>query len=371
MSSSDILTLDAGRAGARSRALIIRDRAGFERLAAGWDALAARAGSPIQQHLWARTYAETFNAFGRIEVICVGSPAQPAAIAPLVEVADVPPRLEMLGVRDLHEPVDFLYSDPRALEALAKAVALTREPLRLDRIPADSPFIAALKSAYGRWGWVRVVAGDACPSIILHPGWANAESQFDASRRADFRRARRHAERMGAIDFEVHAPPVGELGPLLEQAYRVEAAGWKGASGSALALDSAHGQFYRRYAAEACRRGMLRLCFLRIGGEPAAMQIALECGERFWLLKIGHDERYARCSPGTLLTLHTLQYAATRGLRSYEFLGHEEAWTRKWTSTSRPRVYLRTYPPTARGLGALAMDVCRMAWRRVEKFFAR
>src|SRR5689334_21528110 len=170
MSSSDILTFDAGQAGARSHALIVRDRAGFDRLAAGWDALAARAGSPIQQHLWARNYAEAFNAFGRIEVICVGSPAQPAAIAPLVQVPDLPPRLEMLGVRDLHEPVDFLYAEPRALETLAKAMVMIREPLRIDRIPANSPFIGALKTAYGRWGWVRVVTGDACPYITLHPG---------------------------------------------------------------------------------------------------------------------------------------------------------------------------------------------------------
>lgn len=351
----------------RAPAQIVQDLNGFDWLAGVWDSLAARAGSPIQQHLWARAYVETFDAFSRLNLVCVGPPANPVAIAPLVEVPDLPPRLEMLGVRDLQEPVDFLYSDARALETLAAAVAKTRAPLRLDRIPADSLFIGALRKAYGRRGWVRVLSGDACPYIALHAGWAEPESQFDSDRRSDLRRARRHAERMGAVECEVHAPGPDELGAMLDTAYQVEAAGWKGASGSALAQGSAHGTFYRRYAGEAARKGLLRLCFLRIGGVPVAMQIALECGGRFWLLKIGHDEKYSRCSPGSLLTLHTIGYAATRGLRSYEFLGNEEAWTKKWTDTSRTRVSVRAYPPGARGLVALVADVTRSAWRRLGR----
>ncbi len=51
------------------------------------------------------------------------------------------------------------------------------------------------------------------------------------------------------------------------------------------------------------RRESLRIAFLRIAGRPVAMQIAVERAQRLWLLKIGYDEEYARCSPGQLLML--------------------------------------------------------------------
>ena len=44
------------------------------------------------------------------------------------------------------------------------------------------------------------------------------------------------------------------------------------------------------------------------------MQVAVETGGRFWLLKVGYDERFARCSPGSLLLLETIRHAATTGV---------------------------------------------------------
>ena len=93
---------------------------------------------------------------------------------------------------------------------------------------------------------------------------------------------------------------------------------------------------------------------------------AVESGRGFWLLKIGHDSEYERCSPGTLLMLETVRYAAKRGLSSYEFLGTVEPWTRMWTQTVRPYVSLLFYPTTARGGLALALDAAGVAYRRIN-----
>ena len=67
-------------------------------------------------------------------------------------------------------------------------------------------------------------------------------------------------------------------------------------------------------------------------GQDAAAQIAIERGTRFDLLRAGYDERFARCSPGMLLTVESIRYAVRRGLRSYEFNGDAEPWTKVWTS---------------------------------------
>ena len=104
--------------------------------------------------------------------------------------------------------------------------------------------------------------------------------------------------------------------------------------------------FFRRYARAAAGLGTLRLCFLRhIDGRPAAaQQPAIETGERFWLLKIGYDPVFGRCSPGTLLIAETIRHAAARGLRAYEFLGAVEPWTALWTEQAHRCVALGVFP---------------------------
>ena len=78
---------------------------------------------------------------------------------------------------------------------------------------------------------------------------------------------------------------------------------------------------------------------------------------------MGYDEEFKRSSPGTLLMLETVRYAATQGLRSYELLGTAEAWTRVWTETERECVALRAYPPRPGGVAAAALDARRFARR--------
>ena len=113
------------------------------------------------------------------------------------------------------------------------------------------------------------------------------------------------------------------------------------------------------------------MCFLKIGGVAAATQIAVESGGGFWLLKVGYDENFARCSPGNLLMLESLRYAANRGLKSYEFLGSAEPWTEMWTDRVRPCVSVWAYPNNFRGAAALALDAVRFASERLSRRFVR
>jgi len=95
------------------------------------------------------------------------------------------------------------------------------------------------------------------------------------------------------------------------------------------------------------------------------MQLAIESGQRYWLFKIGYDEDFARCSPGTLLMLHTLRETAGRGLAAYELLGGVEPWIAQlWTREAHETLCLRTYPFGLRGAVALARDGA--AWVRAR-----
>ena len=96
------------------------------------------------------------------------------------------------------------------------------------------------------------------------------------------------------------------------------------------------------------------------------MKLAAVVGGRFWLLAMGFSEEFERCSPGTLLLVDTLAYAAREGLRSYEFLGADEAWVRAWGPVQRPHVSIRTYPVGIRGAVALAADGADLAASKVR-----
>jgi len=206
----------------------------------------------------------------------------------------------------------------------------------------------------------------SCPFILLDPSWREPESHLNSGRRSDLRRARRKAEQLGTVDSRVLTPRPSELASLLDEAFAVEASGWKGAASSALCCDPRRASFFRRYAAAAARFGMLRILFLRIGGDLAAMQIAVETRRKLWLLKVGYREQLAKCSPGMLLMRDSIAYAADAGLEGFEFLGRAEAWTDVWTDQLREHVSLRVYPWRLGGLMALTTDAAQLGigrWR--------
>jgi CelD/BcsL family acetyltransferase involved in cellulose biosynthesis len=342
------------------------ERDELDQLAGGWDRLANRSGSPIEQFMWARACADALSDRHSLHVLVVGPADRPIAIAPLVKRRRPLAPLELLGVHELREPMDLLYQDASAATALARVLATLRATLSLKRIPADSPGLRAVAAAYRKRGVVLNREAGACPFIQLSERYAEPEGELSARRRSDLRRAQRRAESLGEVRYEILTPSPAKVDSLLEEAFRVEAAGWKGRAGTALAHDRVRRAFFGRYAMAASTTGILRLCFLRIGGQTAAAQIAVETGNRFWLLKVGYDEQFARCSPGSLLLAETIRYAATAGLRSYEFLGHAASWTRPWTQDERSCVHLEAYPFQARGVGALATEAAAVGGRRLR-----
>ncbi len=358
---SDPATLQLSR---RGPTRVIRTLAAANGIQAEWDRMAAAGPwrSPIQYYLWSRTYAEVFGVDRRLHVVVSGN-GRRTAIAPLFRPKGLFRSLELVGVEHLFEVMDFVHTGNSDLDSLAAALVGARRPIVLRRIRADSPAVVALRRACAR-EWITFCRPSrGCPYITLDESWSEPERHVNAGRRSDLRRARRAAEKIGPVTCEIVAPTPDQVPALLDEAYRVEAVGWKGREKTALATDKRLGDFYRQYAAAAAARGILRVCLLRIGGEAAAMQIVAVTGDRFWLLKIGYSEMHARCSPGVLLMLETIRYATRAGLRSYEFLGAAETWIRNWTALEHACVSFRAYPLTVGGLAALARDGASAAGR--------
>lgn len=166
---------------------------------------------------------------------------------------------------------------------------------------------------------------------------------------------------------EIITPRPDNVDALLDEAMAVEMKSWKGKDGTAMGCDPVEAAFCRAYARSACRHGVLRLCFLRINGQAAAMHVAMVHGGGFWLLKIGYDESFARCSPGMLLIRESISYAAKLGLSTYEFLGKSEPWIEMWSKVQRGCVAVRVYPYDPSGMAALTSDATKHAAARIHQ----
>ena len=344
----------------------IRTLGELDRIASVWERLAADR-NPVSDFAYARAWAAGLGSAQRLSVLTAGGP-ETRAIAPLVINRAGAGWLTLLAA-EMYEIMDFPHADESALSELARAIVRTGRPMDLKRIPADAPVVAAIEAAYRGRGIVLRQPASGSPWIPLDDSWAEPERRLEAGRRSDLRRARRLAEKMGAVEVAIITPTRAQLPQLLEESFQVEAAGWKGAHGTALATDPVRGAFFRRYAEQACAKGILRMCVLRIGGQPAAVQIAVESGSRFDLLRAGYDEQFSRCSPGMLLTVETIRYATRRGLRSYEFNGDVEPWTKVWTRHEHACCSLRAYPFSPRGAWALWADGWRAAARKLRRGF--
>ena len=344
-------------------------------LAADWEQLDTAIAGPMASFGWASAAALSLAKEQTLFVIVASRNGAVRAIAPLARCRGLGlGRLEILGLGRMNEPTDLIYADREGLAEVVSAAVRLRRPLLLGRIPEGSPTIETIRSACRGRAVVMVRPRASCPFIPLDESWREPESHLSSRRRSDLRRAQRHAEKLGGVRAEILTPRRDELDELLRIAFEVEARSWKGAAGTALANDPVRSRFLHEFAAWAVEAGTLRICLLRIGDTYAAMQIAVEQANRFWLLKIGFDPAFAKCSPGNLLLAASIRYSAERRLESLEFLGTVESWTRVWTEQERRCVSVRVYPLGFRGGAALACDAAaalRDRWRERSKIKAQ
>lgn len=355
------------------RVRVLENHGELDSLACAWGRMPLAEGvTPMQQHIWHLSCAETLLGRSRLAVVVVEGDTGIRALAPLMRSTVFPHGYEQLGVRTLHEPSNLLYTDDSALNVLLEALSRIGNPLILGRVGAHTPILAATRRAFAGRGIVVTRDGGGLPYINLEGSGGDAEPLLSSRLRSDLRRARRKADAAGRVTFEIHLPTsVRDFLSLFEEALEVEAAGWKGRLGSALATDTTRREFFRRYGSRATDRGILRLAFMRIDSKPVAMQFAIQTGGSFWLFKIGYDEAFSECSPGMLLILETLRFAEQQGLSSYEFLGRSEPWTKRWTRCETPCVRIETYPYTTRGMTAFGGKIIRTALTKASRKLRR
>ncbi len=347
---------------------IISDRQTFISLGKQWDRLAEQFETPLLGHEWFLSSIKAFHQGDTLHVVLIREAEEIVAAAPLVLLQrNGIPRLELMGTAHLHEPCGLLYRDEEALTRLVNILIELKYPLVLERIGKEDFVLSFFKKKTTSKGLVfhRIVGPS--PLISCDTSWVDFYSSISSRRRYDHRRARRRAEKAGELRFEICHPTRENYSQLMDQAFRIEGAGWKKRHGSALLSDQGLRQFYLEYCGYAAEKNMLRLFFLYIDGQAAAMQICLDYAHRLWVLKIGYDEEWSSCSPGVLLMNSVIEHAFKKEKDYFEFLGSSESWLEVWANGRRDYLTLAYYPFSLPGFLGFGRDLLQVGSDRLKK----
>jgi CelD/BcsL family acetyltransferase involved in cellulose biosynthesis len=338
---------------------VVTNEADFLGLETEWNDAVERAGlaHPFLRHEWIRTWWECFGSGGRLHIVLVRAGGRIAAIAPFmsetVRMYGVPVRRLRL-MHNEHTPrADFIVAERpdesyRAVWAALDHTSAGWDVLQLGQLPQQSPTgdrIRALADAGGCG--VGAWRSSDSPYLELNGSWDQYFNGRTAKFRQNVRNRLSRLTRLGDPVMEILDDTASILGAR-EDAFRLEASGWKQDAGTSISADPAVHRFYSLLAARASARGWLRLLFLSINGRRIAVSYGSRYANRVCLFKTGYDPEYAQYSPFKLLTYFAVRDAFTEGLDEVDFLGDSEPWKREWTATTRPHEWLFVFARSCR-----------------------
>ena len=132
------------------------------------------------------------------------------------------------------------------------------------------------------------------------------ESAVRKKKRKETGRLRSRLAEQGAITFS-HLPDATQLDAWIDAFLSLEASGWKGRKGSALANDTHTAAFSRDAFHGAWAAGRLDMLRLDLDGRAIAMLVNFFAPPGGFSFKIAFDEAYARFSPGVLIQIENLK----------------------------------------------------------------
>ena len=180
--------------------------------------------------------------------------------------------------------------------------------MELGCISGDGPFhkmLVDLTNEIGLLTWVT----DIFTRGLWHEGYdkrTNPELAVSGDLRRRLRRKEKHLSEHGRVEHLVLRPE-DDIGRWIDEFLRIEASGWKGQRGSALASSEGGRRYFTEIATSAFRRGRLLMLGINVNGRPIARRCAFVAGEGSFAFKTAYDEEFADFSPGAMLEMDSIQ----------------------------------------------------------------
>jgi CelD/BcsL family acetyltransferase involved in cellulose biosynthesis len=314
----------------------------IEPVAVEWDALADRIGAtPFRRPGWIDAWWRAFGT-GRLEIVVLRRAAHLAAVIPLHRR-----RRRIWSTSNWHSnQFGILAEDEAAASGLAAALFRDR-PVQVSLGFVDTDELAPCRAAAAEAGY-RVLEWtlERSPYVVVEGTWDDyAQQRLSRNRRRQLRRCRRRLEHDGRLELDIEKG--GErMEESVEEFFRIEASGWKGAKGSAILSRPETRYFYREVAKWAAARGWLRIAFLRLDGRPLAAQYLIEEGNVLYMLKGGYDPAFEDFSPGMVLLETLFRHAFSSQIGRLALLGGDEMYKLTFTKTTEDLVRFQAFAPS-------------------------
>jgi CelD/BcsL family acetyltransferase involved in cellulose biosynthesis len=146
--------------------------------------------------------------------------------------------------------------------------------------------------------------------------------------RRNLRRFRKRLDTRGPVSIEVR--PAGAGDDVLPEFLALEASGWKGRAGTAIADHPEEVAFYGELVRTFTLQQRLQWHTVRVGERLVAAGLGVRCGSALILMKIAYDESLSDCAPGALLNEAVILDASTRkGFTEINSMSKAD-WHRRW-----------------------------------------
>lgn len=184
--------------------------------------------------------------------------------------------------------------------------AVLRLPLLANGATREALLAAATKAGravttVSYWSRAALIA-EARPDVATADAYPHATG-LGSKKRRELRRLERKLSERGVATYETLEGEAVRAG--MEAFLAIEASGWKGRGGTALASRPGTMRFAHAALSPQAATPRIVVDLLRLDGVPIAAAVHLVAGARAGTFKCAYDERYARCSPGVLLDAYT------------------------------------------------------------------
>jgi CelD/BcsL family acetyltransferase involved in cellulose biosynthesis len=311
--------------------------AGFDEQSRNWDNLNDRGPrSPLLTALFLRNLLQQFGT-GR-EILAVHGSPVPTAMAVLQRESRVgwttfQPSQAPLGawiqVPEANTE-DLAISAVRTLPGFALALGISQMDPELVIRPSDTPTLETVD--YIQTSRVTVRG-------TFEEYWALRGKNL----RHNLKRQRNQLARQG-IECRVDAvTSPAEVPDAIADYSRLETAGWKAGTGTAVRMDDAQGRFYTNLLQDYCAQGRGRIYRLWLDARVAAIDLCVDNGAVFVILKTSYDETITNVSSALLLREEYFEHLFETGIQRIEFYGRVMDWHTKWSDEIRTLYHINCY----------------------------
>ena len=295
---------------------VLKDADALRRLAPEWQALADEAAEPNPFYEpWMLLPA--LDAYGVPEGFACAAVRLDGRLAALFPL-QLEPRWRQLPLRALRSwrHRNMLVGTPllAAKRAGSAVLALLQSGLaplvEFEWTSGGGLFYAALADAATEAGLPWMVTDAYTRAVLVRE--RDPRVRFNSNMKNNVRRWSARLATLGEVR-PVRLAQGDDAARWLEEFLRLEASGWKGSAGSALACREDDRRFAAAVFAEAFRRGRLLLTGLDLDGRPLARHWMFTAGEGAFTFKIAYDEAYAACAPGILAEVDNVRQLVEGG----------------------------------------------------------